>query len=104
MFCGLPRTFENDHFLVQNLKLVCNCRLAHKPAKIFKMCPELFLYCCCLRAMNTNMDKHILNELPAEDLGASVVERSDSDSRSFMSEFQRSGSFSVISEQARKVR
>ena len=103
MVCGLPRTFENDHFLVQNLKLVCNCRLAHKPAKTFKMCPELFIYCCCLKAMNTNIDKHILNELSAEDLGASVVD-SDSDSRSFMSEFQRSGSFSVISEQARKVR
>ena len=54
--------------------------------------------------MNTNIDKHILKELSAEDLGASVVERSDSDSRSFMSEFQRSGSFSVISEQVRKVR
>ena len=52
--------------------------------------------------MNTNIDKHILKELSAEDLGASVVEMSDS--RSFMSEFQRSGSFSVMSEQARKVR
>ena len=102
MVCGLPRTFENYHFLVQNLKLVCNCRLAHKPAKIFKMCPELFFYYCGLRAMNTNIDKHILKELSAEDLGASVVEMSDS--RSFMSEFQRSGSFSVMSEQARKVR